>query len=44
MFEAANFETKMRASKDRLEFVHEFLNRVFGGDLHAERVESLPVA
>jgi hypothetical protein len=30
----------MRASKERLDFVHEFLNRVFDGDLHAKRVLS----
>jgi len=31
----------MRAPKDRIEFVHEFLSRVFAGDLHAKRVQSL---
>jgi hypothetical protein len=31
----------MRAPKDRFEFVHEFLNRVFADDLHAKRVLSL---
>jgi len=31
----------MRAQKERFEFVHEFLNRVFAEDLHAKRVLSL---
>ncbi len=31
----------MRAPKDRFDFVHEFLSRVFGEDLHAKRVLSL---
>ena len=31
----------MRAPKDRSEFVHDFLNRIFGDDLHAKRVLSL---
>jgi hypothetical protein len=31
----------MRAPKEQFEFVHEFVNRVFGGDLHAKRVLSL---
>lgn len=31
----------MRAPKERFDFVHDFLNRVFGGDLHAKRVLSL---
>lgn len=31
----------MRVAKERVEFVHEFLNRVFAGDLHAKRVQSL---
>ena len=31
----------MRAPKDRFEFVHEFLSRVFADDLHAKRVLSL---
>jgi hypothetical protein len=31
----------MRAPKERFEFVHEFLNRVFAEDLHAKRVLSL---
>ena len=31
----------MRASKERFDFVHEFLNRVFSDDLHAKRVLSL---
>ena len=31
----------MRAPRDRSEFVHEFLNRVFSDDLHAKRVLSL---
>ena len=31
----------MRASKERSDFVHEFLNRVFIDDLHAKRVLSL---
>jgi hypothetical protein len=31
----------MRAPKERFDFVHEFLNRVFVGDLHAKRVLSL---
>jgi len=29
-----------RAPKDRIEFVHEFLSRIFADDLHAKRVES----
>ena len=32
----------MRAPRERFVFVHEFLNRVFIGDLHAKRVLSLP--
>src|SRR6202451_2693741 len=31
----------MRGSKERFDFVHEFLIRVFGDDLHAKRVLSL---
>jgi hypothetical protein len=31
----------MRAPKERLDFVHEFLNRVFIDVLHAKRVLSL---
>ncbi len=31
----------MRASKERSDFVHEFLNRVFIDDLHAKRILSL---
>jgi len=31
----------MRAPKDRVDFVHEFLSRIFADDLHAKRVESL---
>ena len=31
----------MRAPKERFDFVHEFLNRVFADDLHAKRVLSL---
>ncbi len=31
----------MRAPKERFDFVHEFLNRVFIDDLHAKRVLSL---
>ena len=31
----------MRAPKERFDFVHEFLNRVFIEDLHAKRVLSL---
>ena len=31
----------MRASAERIDFVHEFLNRVFAEDLHAKRVQSL---
>jgi Transposase DDE domain len=31
----------MRAAADRIEFVHEFLSRVFADDLHAKRVQSL---
>jgi hypothetical protein len=31
----------MRAPKERFDFVHEFLNRVFNDDLHAKRVLSL---
>jgi hypothetical protein len=31
----------MRAPKERFDFVHDFLNRVFAGDLHAKRVLSL---
>jgi hypothetical protein len=31
----------MRAPKERFEFVHEFLNRIFVDDLHAKRVLSL---
>ena len=31
----------MRAAKDRFDFVHEFLGRVFSDDLHAKRVLSL---
>ena len=31
----------MRAPKERFDFVHEFLDRVFAGDLHAKRILSL---
>lgn len=31
----------MRAPRDRSEFVHEFLSRIFAGDLHAKRILSL---
>lgn len=31
----------MRASKERFDFIHEFLSRTFGGDLHAKRILSL---
>ena len=31
----------MRAPKERFDFVHDFLSRVFGGDLHAKRILSL---
>ena len=31
----------MRAPKERFDFVHEFLSRVFGEDLHAKRILSL---
>ena len=31
----------MRAPKERFDFVHEFLSRVFGDDLHAKRILSL---
>src|SRR5271167_3879394 len=31
----------MRAPKERFDFIHEFLNRVFVDDLHAKRVLSL---
>ena len=31
----------MRAPRDRSEFVHEFLSRIFADDLHVERVLSL---
>jgi hypothetical protein len=31
----------MRAAKEQFDFVHEFVNRVFIGDLHAKRVLSL---
>ena len=31
----------MRAPKERLDFVHEFLNRIFIEDLHAKSVLSL---
>ena len=31
----------MRAPQDRIDFVHEFLGRVFAGDLHAKRIQSL---
>lgn len=31
----------MRAPKDRVDFVHEFLSRIFADDLHAKRVQSL---
>jgi hypothetical protein len=31
----------MRAPKEQFEFVHEFVDRVFGGDLHAKRVLSV---
>ena len=31
----------MRTPKDRFDFVHDFLSRVFSGDLHAKRVLSL---
>ena len=31
----------MRAPKERFDFVHNFLSRVFGGDLHAKRILSL---
>jgi hypothetical protein len=31
----------MRASKERFDFVHQFLNRVFNEDVHAKRVLSL---
>jgi Transposase DDE domain len=31
----------MRAPKERFDFVHEYLNRVFGEDLHAKRILSL---
>ena len=31
----------MRAPKERFDFVHDFLNRVFGDDLHAKRILSL---
>ena len=31
----------MRAPAERIDFVHEFLSRVFAEDLHAKRVESL---
>ena len=31
----------MRAANDRIEFVQEFLNRVFSNDLHAKRILSL---
>jgi hypothetical protein len=31
----------MRGSKERFDFVHEFLTRVFAEDLHAKRILSL---
>ncbi len=31
----------MRASKERFDFIQEFLKRVFGDDLHAKRILSL---
>ena len=31
----------MRAPKERFDFVHDFLSRVFGDDLHAKRILSL---
>ena len=31
----------MRAPKERFDFVHEYLSRVFGDDLHAKRILSL---
>ena len=31
----------MRAPRNRVDFVHEFLNRVFADDLHAKRILSL---
>jgi FAD/FMN-containing dehydrogenase len=31
----------MRGSKERFDFVHEFLVRVFADDLHAKRILSL---
>ena len=31
----------MRTPKDRVDFVHEFLDRIFSDDLHAKRVQSL---
>jgi len=31
----------MRTPKDRIDFVHEFLSRIFADDLHAKRVQSL---
>ncbi|HUV97047.1 MAG TPA: hypothetical protein VMV98_06215 [Acidobacteriaceae bacterium] len=31
----------MRAPKERFDFVYEYLNRVFGEDLHAKRILSL---
>ncbi len=31
----------MRAPKERFELVHDFLGRVFSGDLHAKRILSL---
>ena len=30
----------MRAPKERFDFVHDFLSRVFGDDLHAKRILS----
>src|SRR5271166_2163694 len=32
---------RMRAPKERFDFVHEFLNRVFIDDVHAKRILSL---
>ena len=31
----------MRAPRENFDFIHEFLNRVLGDDLHAKRVLSL---
>ena len=31
----------MRTPKEQFDFVHDFVSRVFGGDLHAKRVSSL---